>query len=104
MIKLHTSLYAFFLPAIALLTACGDNESDTPVPEEPKAVTISLGTLTFDSDNVWSYNDTDKRITVEDFVFSHSLSEWETVEGFTPVCQSGIGIATFTDPYRVITG
>ncbi len=102
--KRYTSVYAFFLPAVILLSACGDNKSDEPLPEQPETVTISLTGLTFNSDNVWVDNETDKRVTIEDFVFSHSLSEWDTVEGFTPACQSGIGEANYTDPYRLITG
>ena len=104
MTKRYLSVYAFFLPAVALLTACGDDKSDEPTPDEPQSVTISLGTLTFDSDNIWSDNNTDVKVKVGDFVFSHSISEWDTVEGFTPACQSGEGTATYTDSYRVITG
>ncbi|MDE5796343.1 MAG: hypothetical protein K2H75_04475, partial [Muribaculaceae bacterium] len=78
MTRRYFSVYAFFLPAVALLTACGDNKSDEPTPEEPKTVTISLGTLTFDADNVWADNNTSAQVTVEGFTFSHSLSEWDT--------------------------
>ncbi|MDE5876438.1 MAG: DUF4465 domain-containing protein [Muribaculaceae bacterium] len=104
MTKRYFSVYALFLPAVVLMTACGDNNSDEPIPEEPKTETISLGTLTFDPDNVWAENNTTAQVKVEGFTFSHSLSEWDTVEGFTPACQSGEGAATYTDPYRVITG
>lgn len=77
--------YRFILPALLLsagMVSCSDD--DTP---EPSVIQTSVNwnttSNTYDSDGIWSDNADAVPLYGGPFVFSHSISEWDTVEGFT---------------------
>lgn len=87
-------------------SACGNDDDPSTDPDpKPATKTISMASVSFDTDNVWVDCNKPDNMIIGDFSFSHSLSEWDTVEGFTAACLSS---ALYEPPmylhqYNVIT-
>lgn len=102
---------ASFCAGAVMLTACGGDEPNSiipkpPTPSEPETATIDLAQLPYAADGVWRDNDTEAVVIVDGFEFTHSISDYGTIEGFTPACQTETGYEApmYLHPYRVITG
>lgn len=79
---LRTLAVALSAASLVLLPSCNNN--DEPDSEKLIDVTADTGSLSYDDDGIWSENNLDVNLVLGDFTFSHYLTEWMTVEGFTP--------------------
>lgn len=83
---MKTSLFrtsTLILSAATLLTM-NSCKGDDPMGSHDICPTDELSSLSFDADGIWSRNNEDIDFTLGAYKFSHSLTEWMTVEGFTP--------------------
>lgn len=68
-----------FLAAGSLSSCSSDSEYDST-----ETINVSDAGYGFDSDGVWEDNQENSFLNIDDYVFSHSVDEWNYVYGFTP--------------------
>lgn len=91
------------LPLCAgFITACSDDDD----PQTPVRVDWSKTPNTFDADGIWSDNTLPGALKGGPFSFSHSISDWGTVEGFTLSKSTDTKFHTpmYEHSYTVMTG
>lgn len=91
---------------LALLSCGSKNEPFKPEPTpEPTLQTLSLASLPFNADGIWTGAREENPVKTDGFQFSHSISEYGTIEGFTPACQEDIAYTPpmYQHEFRVVT-
>lgn len=76
-------IYSTLASAILLVAFCSC-EKDAPTENSNINATDDLNLLSYQTDGVWNEADYSADFTSNGFTFSHSLSEYNTIEGFTP--------------------
>lgn len=79
---IRTLAFACSTASLIILSSCKND--DEPNPKTLQNVTIDTVSLSYNEDGIWSENNQDKNLVLGDYTFSHYLTEWMTVEGFTP--------------------